>query len=642
LVTSSDQWFRPVDIKAGPDGAIYIADWYDGQLAHFRNTEGHIDKSNGRIYRLKAKGAKPIRPFDLGQLSTLQLVDLLESSNKWFRQEALVLIGDRRDQSVLPRLREQVRHHTGQLALESLWALNLSGGLDEATALQYLEHPDPFVRLWTVRLLADARDVSEPIAQKLTALAAGEPNVEVRAQLACSAKRLPAAQGLPIVRALLGRGEDMADKRLPLLSWWALESKCEQDSEAVMALFSDPSFWSLPLVQSHILERTMRRYATPGDRRDLLICAQLLRQSPGPEATAKLMTGFEEAFKGRSLATLPDELVEAMARSGYQSVALGLRRGDAPAVDAAIREIQDPAVDAEKRREYIEIFGETKQAKILPILLAQIADAKAALLHKADLAALQQFDDPAIAKSVIERLDGFDDETRPAAFELLSSRQVWAEKLLDAVDVGKVSKRSIPQDVLGKIKTYKGKTIVEMVQKHWGGERVATTAEMQEQIKHYVAAVRSGSGDPYEGRVLFTKTCAVCHKLFGQGAQIGPDLTPYKRDDLETMLLNIVNPSAEIREGYENYYVTTKDDRTLSGFLADKDDQVVVLRGLDGVNQVLPRNQIEEMKASGISLMPQGLLEPLDDQKVRDLFAYLRSSQPLVGTRPAPFGTAGK
>ena len=191
-------------------------------------------------------------------------------------------------------------------------------------------------------------------------------------------------------------------------------------------------------------------------------------------------------------------------------------------------------------------------------------------------------DDPAIAKSVIERLDGFDDETRPAASSCSPAVRSGAEKLLDAVDAGKVPERSIPQDVLGKIKTYKGKTILEMVQKHWGGERVATTAEMQEQIRHYAAAVRSGSGDPYEGRALFTKTCAVCHKLFGQGAQIGPDLTPYKRDDLETMLLNIVNPSAEIREGYENYYVTTKDDRTLSGFLADKDDQVVVLRGLDG------------------------------------------------------------
>jgi len=290
----------------------------------------------------------------------------------------------------------------------------------------------------------------------------------------------------------------------------------------------------------------------------------------------------------------------------------------------------------EKRREYIEILGEVKQTKIQPILLHLLADPKEAALHKTVLTALQQFDDPATAKEVIGRFNNLDDQAQPAALELLSSRPAWAEALLTAVDAGQVAKSSIPQDVLRKIKTYREAAIVQLVKKHWGAERVPTTAEMQAKIKHYATAVRGGTGDPYAGRTLFSATCAGCHKLFGQGGQIGPDLTSYKRDDLDTMLLNIVNPSAEIREGYENYYVTTKDGRTLSGFLADKDNQVVVLRGLDGVNQVLPQNEIAEMKSAGVSLMPEGLLESFNDQKVRDLFAYLRSSQPLVGSPPAP------
>jgi putative heme-binding domain-containing protein len=538
-------------------------------------------------------------------------------------------------------LRKQVENNTGQLALESLWALNLSGGFDDEFALKTLDHADPFVRMWAVRLLCDQQNVSSAVAQKLTVLAADEPNVEVRAQLACSAKRLLTEDALAIVRQLLVRNEDMADKRIPLLLWWALESKCE-DRDAVVNFFNDPAVWQQPLVQSNILDRVMRRYAASGSRQDLLICAKLLRLSPGPEQTARLMAGFEEAFKGRSLATLPDELLEAMAKSGYKSLALGVRRGDAAAVAEAIREIRDPSVDIETRREYLEIFGEVKQAKILPILLDQIADARDTALHKPALAAMQQFEDPAIADEVIGRLNSFDDQTRPAALELLSSRPAWAESLLDAVDVGKVSKNSLPQDVVRKIKTYKEKSIVALTKKLWGGERVATTAEMQVKIKHYADAVRNGTGDPYEGRTLFTGRCAVCHTLFGQGGQIGPNLTSYKRDDLDTMLLNIVNPSAEIREGYENYMVDTKDGRTLSGFLVDKDNQVVVLRGLDGVNQVLPKDQVVQMKSTGISLMPEGLLDSLDDQKVRDLFAYLRSSQPLVGSPPTQLSASNK
>ena len=96
------------------------------------------------------------------------------------------------------------------------------------------------------------------------------------------------------------------------------------------------------------------------------------------------------------------------------------------------------------------------------------------------------------------------------------------------------------------------------------------------------------------------------------------------------MLLSIVNPSAEIREGYENYVVTTRDGRTLSGFLADKDNHVVVLRGIDGENITLPQDQLREMNPAGLSLMPEGLLDGLNEQQVRDLFAYLRSNQPLV------------
>jgi putative heme-binding domain-containing protein len=158
-----------------------------------------------------------------------------------------------------------------------------------------------------------------------------------------------------------------------------------------------------------------------------------------------------------------------------------------------------------------------------------------------------------------------------------------------------------------------------------------TTAEMEKQIKRLAGVIRGGVGDPYNGRTLFQASCAACHTLFGQGGQVGPDLTPYKRDELDTLLLNIVNPSAEIREGYENYLVEMKDERSLNGFLVEQNSQVVVLRGLDGQNAALDRKDIVKLGTSGMSLMPEGLLDGMNDQQARDLFAYLRSSQPLVG-----------
>jgi putative heme-binding domain-containing protein len=141
--------------------------------------------------------------------------------------------------------------------------------------------------------------------------------------------------------------------------------------------------------------------------------------------------------------------------------------------------------------------------------------------------------------------------------------------------------------------------------------------------------IRGGSGMPYSGKKLFAANCAKCHTLFGQGGQIGPDLTSYKRDDVANMLVNIVNPSAEVREGFGTYQVVTDDGRVVSGFLVDRDNQVIVLRGADGQTVSLAQDEVEEMVPLRKSLMPEGLLVKLNEQDVRDLFAYLRSTQPL-------------
>ena len=348
-IATSDPWFRPVEIKTGPDGGIYVADMYEPQISHREHFSGQIDKTNGRIYRLQGKNVTAAEAFDLGGLSTAELVETLRHPNKWFRQQALVLIGDRKDASVIPELKQHIRESTGQFALECLWALNLSGGFDDDFAATALDHADPFVRLWSVRLLCDDYEVSDAIALQLAAMSASEPYVEVRSQLACSARRLPAAQCLPIVRNLLARSEDVDDAHLPLLLWWAIESKSSADRESVLELLAEPAAWNLPIVRQHMLSRLMRRYAASGSRTDLLMSAQLLEQAPTQEHTAVLMQGFEEAFQGRSLATLPDELVAAIEKSGSASPVLQVRQGVPGAGEQALALVSPQDADVHQR-----------------------------------------------------------------------------------------------------------------------------------------------------------------------------------------------------------------------------------------------------------------------------------------------------
>lgn len=629
-LTSTDSWFRPVDIKVGPDGAVYVADMYEGQIAHLRHHEGKIDITNGRIYRLRAPDAKPAGVFDHGKKTTAELCELLKHQNKWHRRTAITLLGDRKDRAAIPILRKMLDTEIGQTALEALWGLNASGGFDEKLALHALDHKDPYVRLWTVRLLGDDKKVSPEVAKRLETLARAESNLEARVQLACTARRLPAADALPIVRALIARDEDVEDLFQPLLLYWAMESKCDADREVVLKLFDDAAVWKLPMVQKHHLHRIMRRFAQTGSRKDLLICAHLLKQAPDAETSKKLLRGFEEAYQGRPLTNLPPELAEALAKYGGESVVLGLRQNKPAAVDKALAVLADEKADNGERLQYIQIFGEVKQPRCVPPLLNIVETSRDDALRIAALTALSPYGEEEIGRRVVAMHGKMSDDARSVAQTLLTGRKSWAVLLLDAIDAGKIERAQVPVDTVRKLTVFKDEHIAALLKKHWGNIEGATTAEMQQEIARLDGVLRGGTGSPYAGKKLFNDSCAKCHILFGKGGQVGPDLTTFKRDDVSNMLVHIVNPSAEIREGYETILITTTDGRVLTGVLVEKDNQVVVLRGADGQNVTVRKSQIDEMGAQKKSLMPEGLLKDLKEQQVRDLFAYLRSTQPLA------------
>jgi putative heme-binding domain-containing protein len=526
-------------------------------------------------------------------------------------------------------LKELIKESTGQPALECLWALNLSGGLDGATAPLLLYHADPYVRLWTIRLLADNNQVPEAITAQLIKLAREEEDVEVRSQLACSIKRLPARDLLPVWRQLVTHDEDVNDPHLPLLLWWALESKCDSDRDLVLGQMEDSSLWHVPLVERFILSRLMRRFAQPGTQKDLLACARLLRLAPRQQEAQRLLEGFEQAFTGRPLVNLPRELIEALAARGGGSLALRVRQGKTDALDEALKLAGDGKADKKQRLQLIPILGEVREPRAVPVLLT-VLDGGDETIRQAAVNALLSFGDPGIGAEVIRRYNSFSADTRTSAQTLLASRAAWSVQLLEAIDAGRIKADTISEAGVRRMLLHKNSRLAVLVKKHYGEVKGATTAQMRKQIDDLGTLIRKGpAGNPYAGKKLFTDSCGKCHTLFGKGGAVGPDLTSYKRDDLDTLLLHVVNPSAEIREGYENYLVVTGDGRSLNGFLAEKDDKIVVLRGTEGQSIVIERNKIDEMRVIPVSLMPEGLLKDMNEQQMRDLFAYLRCSQPL-------------
>jgi putative heme-binding domain-containing protein len=221
------------------------------------------------------------------------------------------------------------------------------------------------------------------------------------------------------------------------------------------------------------------------------------------------------------------------------------------------------------------------------------------------------------------------EQVREVAQTVLASRKPWAEAFVSAIDAGKIDAQTVSEPTVRKLLLHGSPQIEQLCRKHWGELSGPSAEELRQQIEKLSAVIAASSGNPYQGKQLYMASCGKCHTLFTQGGKIGPDLTAYKRDDLRGILLNVVNPSAEIREGFENYIAQTSDGRVLTGFIADQDANTVVIRSADGQNAIVPRDEIEELRATRQSVMPDGLLKNFTDQQIRDLFAYLRARQPL-------------
>jgi len=645
---SDDETFRPIYIANAPDGSLFIGDMCEFYIAHGQHYQNQIDPTTGRIYRLRGKDATLEKDTNLESKTTDQLIALLTHPNKWHRHTAVRLLGELKDPQAGAKLKQLIADQQGHGALNALWALHQSAGLDEATALIGLKHSYAPVRMWTARLLGDewgvhrnlgagqhARARAKPgrmptnAFNALMAQAESETDPEVLSQFASTARRLEAPQAMPLVAAVLAHDEAAQDPYIPLLCWWVFEAHIPSANDDVLALFKSAALWDNAMAFEHILPRLARRYAVEGKRADLLRCAELFRLAPSPKHAAQLRKGFEEAFRGRSMTGLPDELVAAITASDQAPLVFRLKQGDADAVAEALERLQDPQVKTDDRLLLVRTFGEVSQRDAVPALLSIAAGPATNSLRKAALTSLSSYDDESIGEMVADLLPNLTGDVQTAAFTLLASREKWKVRLLDAVQGGKVKAASVPDGVANRLRGSKNQQVSELAARLLPKPQ-PVFAEFRQRIDTINTILKRAPGNPYAGEAAFMQRCAVCHKLFFKGGNVGPDLTAYQRDNLSTMLLSIVNPNAEIREGFQYYTVETKDGRTLSGFFVDRDNQVTVLRGLEGENITLRTSEITELQPMGASLMPEGLLEGMSDQELRDLFAYLRISQPIT------------
>ncbi|MEO1525842.1 MAG: PVC-type heme-binding CxxCH protein [Planctomycetota bacterium] len=629
LLESDDRWFRPVYGGVGPDGAIYLADWYDTRLSHVSPVDDW-HKESGRIYRLRPAGSSPAYSHgDLRRLSSPELIAKLSDVNKWVRRRATLELGWRGDDSVMQVLIQSVDQNA---SLESLWVLHLMGKLDRKLAIRWLTHQDSHIRRWVIRLLGDRHEQG---VSELVDIARKERDSQVRSQLASTAKRIDAETGLAVINQLLRRPNDASDPHLPLMYWWAVEGHAEQ-WPAIESFLNEQGLWQVDLFRREILGRLMQRYAASGKPVDLRRCDQMVAMSADADSREILLQGLNKAFQGRRIPELPDRLNAALAdyqaSRGASGAVLGLRRGTEGAVEEAIRLLRSSSTDIGVRIEIASAFAEvTDEAAIDPLIRLAIArDTKDPSLQRVALASLASYGDNRIATSLIGALYSQisnEHELRATACRTLASRTAWAPRLLREINKWRLKKEDVPADVIQRLRTFTQPEIATAVVEAFGEPVSISSKAKRERIEQLAELLQDSSGDADAGRVHFNKICGTCHKLFGEGQTIGPPLDGYERGNLKFWLNAIIEPSLEIREGYQTYAALTTDGQVITGVVTDQNPNSVTLKTADR-KVVIPRVNLDDFRAVKTSLMPEGLIDPLTDDQLKDLFAYLR-----LGTR---------
>jgi len=656
FLTANDAWFMPVSQKVGPDGCLYVLDWYDryhcAQDAA-RDPKG-VDRDRGRLYRVRYQNTPPAGRFDLARESDDELMKRLHSPNIFFRETAQRLLCERASPALRAKLETLVLNGNvpRKARMHGLWALVGTGYLEPAFHARLLEHADPAYRAWGVRAAGNFGKVGQPIRDKVAALAR-DPAPDVQLQVAIAARKVESLDALGVLMDVLAHcGQD---KLIPLIVWPNLHPLLEDQSASFVRLAQKVDLKAAPglvKLMPRVVERILSR-RTP----DTASVPTLLAMVSGldPEQARACLSAV--SAKAREL----DEADLAALKTGLQPLLEKTLSGKSKGslyltAQLLAAQLKIGSIDAGSVRRLF-VSPEQPEALRLQALEALITfrdtglkDAVAVVLSSGSprflgqvLDVLGRWDDPKVATLILDRYPKMDSELQPLAVELLMQRQTWTRKLLDSVLQKRLPSGVLNANHLRRILDSNDREAVWAVEKAFGTIRMERSPEREKVVAEMDKFLREHPGDPKAGKLAFKKVCAQCHTIYGEGAAVGPDLTSTGRASFEQLLSNVFDPSLVIGPGYESITVVTKTGRSLTGLVTEDNTQRIVLKLPGGGQQVIPRNDVEYAAVSKLSMMPEGIENLMDRTELADLFAFLALDRPVEDptARPIP-GAPGR
>lgn len=619
FITSTDLWFRPVQMVNAPDGCLYLCDMYREVIEHPWSLPETIKKlldlnsgnDRGRIYRIAPDAFKPRQPPQPGKATTKELVATLEHKNAWHRETAARLLFERQDKTAVKYLENLLAkaafHKRLGIAearqealgrLHALYALDGLGALKPTHLLGALDDPDAAVRENAVKLCEKFKDTADNKLWSRLRQLRNDPDTLVRYQLAFTL------------------GEFNRPGKIE-----GLVTIAERD-------FGDP--WTQAAILSSLAEGAGEMFAVlAGDSRvrEAKAGQEFLRQLVVLVGAKNRAEEVADVVKFVSTADAP-----ALTFTMTRALGDGLQRAKKPlasAGDGVVRILasakmaaaNDAAPEAQ-RVPAIQLLAYTSYAEGAQLLLGLLDLKQPQPVQLAALSAFTRFAETTVGGELTRRWETLTPRLRAEALTALLARPDRALALLQAIESGAIRASVLDSTQVKFLSGHSDKSVRQLAAKVL---EARPTSTRQQVINEYMPAFKL-KGDPASGKKIYEERCVSCHRSSGEGFSLGPDLVTVKTTGKEKILVNIIDPNAEVRPEFVGYTVETKDDESLLGLVVSETGTSVTLRQAYGRENVIPRGNIASMKSQGQSIMPEGLEAGLTPQQMADLLEYISTA----------------
>ncbi len=619
LLASSDNWFRPVNFVNAPDGTLYILDMYRETVEHPYSIPAEIKKflhltsgsDRGRVYRLVSPEMRRIRPARLGDMTNAELVAQLAAENGWNRETAQRLLWERQDQAVVPLLEALLESaDLPQGRLHALCTLHGLGALNAGHVRRGIADAHPRVRAHAIRLAEPLLRESEDLLDQLVALC-DDPSDHVRFQLAFSLGESTDR------RAIAGLARIARDPRTNREIQTALLSSVGTTADQLaMALLNDADFARTKQANALVTQLAIIVGANPDAERSLGLLAWLTEQELALPQQQALLTGLGTGLARRG-ATLAKLLENPPATASQRAEVAQL-------FDRAGRLAIDEGRPIGERSMALQLLAhadlETASRHLPQFLSPQTPQP----LQRAAVAALAEQASDEVAATLLAGWRTFSPQVRRDVIDAMMSRPARIHALLGGVAAGKVQPGDLERDKKQLLLNHTDKAVRAQSRKLFGSEVNSDRAKVVADHQN----VLDLEGDVTRGRAVFSKKCSVCHQVGELGHQVAPNLTSAQNKSEADLLIAILDPNREAQPNYNVYNVVTLQGRILNGIIAAESTNSITLRRAEGKQDVILRSNIDELIATGISLMPEGLEKDLSRQDLADVIKFVKSIKP--------------